>query len=115
LTVVEEDQAKNEMMIGLKYGKKNASEQISKQTKRKKKEQQQQKHTSKSVEDTFFYSIVCFFLPHTYFSYESNCPSFMVLRQNFFFFYCQNIYVTQCMHTYYQKKKMRVPHENADG
>jgi hypothetical protein len=59
------------MMICLKHGK-NASEQVSKQTKKreeKKEQQQQQKHTSKSVKDTFFslilYGLFCRFSCHT--------------------------------------------------
>jgi len=95
----EESQAKKrEMMIRLKYGKKNAS----KQTKRK---NNNKKHTAiKRVVDTFFFclspfsfffSLSFFYINNVFFLvcftrtyiYDSNCPSSMVLKQNFLFFF----------------------------
>jgi hypothetical protein len=93
LTIIEEGQAKKkEMMIRLKYGKKR--ERANKQAKQEKEERiTTTTNTLVKASTTVFSSsslslTLAFFFFATYirYSYDSNRPSFMVLKQNFSFF-----------------------------
>ncbi len=105
------------MMIRLKNGKK-ASVQISKQTQRKKREQQQQKIHQRKRQRHFFSSssslslsltLRVFFLCliYTTFLWLKLSLVYGTETEFLFYFHCQNMYVTQLLHTllYWEKKR----------